>query len=198
MLRKWGDGDESVLPDLVESLYGQLKELAHARLRRERAGHTLNTTGLVHEVYLRLVSAEHVDVRDRSHFLGLSSRMMRRILVDHARGRRAAKRGGSAEKITLIEELIPAEAVDPLLELDDALERFSVSFPRAAKALELYYFGGLTLEEVGEVLGISAATAMRDLRFAEAWLNREWNGSFDVLRAPMAAHQAGAPAGRRA
>jgi RNA polymerase sigma factor (TIGR02999 family) len=148
--------------------------MAHARLRGERSDHTLGTTALVHEAYLRLVDIDRVDWQDRSHFLAVASTAMRRILVDYARRRRTQKRGGAAEAVPLNEQLIPDEKVDTVLDLNDALERLARAHQRPSKALELYYFGGLTLEETGAALGTSAATAMRDLRFAKAWLAQTW------------------------
>lgn len=181
MLLRWSDGDQQALDRLLPLVYDQLKRLAHARLRGEREGHTLNTTGLVHEAYLRLVDIERVEWTDRAHFLAMASRQMRRVLIDYARRRRAQKRGGDLERAAFDEEgLIPDDYADTLLELDDALQRFEQEHPRAARAVELHYFGGLTLEEAGVVLGISAPTVMRDLRFAQAWLARIWKGGLDL------------------
>lgn len=180
MLRQWTAG-AAVDNELIPLLYEQLKQLAHARLSRERRDHTLGTTGLVHEAYLRLAKAENLQIQDRAHFLSLASSMMRRILVDYARARSAEKRGGGAGKLPLREELIPADRIETILELDDALARLEEVYPRPGQAVELHYFGGLTLEEAGEVLGVSAATVMRDLRFAEAWLRRRWTGDLSAL-----------------
>ena len=153
----------------------------HARLRGERADHTLNTTALVHEAYLKLIDIHRVQWRDRAHFLAMASRMMRRVLIDYALKRKAQKRGGGAYKVELEEaQLIPDDYAETLLELNDALRRMERSRPRPSQAVELRYFGGLTLEEAGEVLGVSPQTVMRDLRFAEAWLAREWGGMLDV------------------
>ena len=174
MLIRWSEGDEEALDELLPLLYDRLREMAHARLRGERSDHTLGTTALVHEAYLRLVDIDRIDWQDRAHFLAVASTAMRRILVDYARRRRAAKRGGSAEDVPLNEELIPDDKVGLVLDLDDALEQLAKAHERPSKALELYYFGGLTLEETGAALGTSAATAMRDLRFAKAWLARAW------------------------
>jgi len=180
MLIRWGAGDEEALGALLPLLYDQLRDMAHVRLRNERADHTLGTTALVHEAYLRLVDIDRADWQGRSHFLAVASTAMRRILVDYARRRRAQKRGGSAEIVPLSEQLIPDEKVETVLELNDALERLAWEHERPGKALELYYFGGLTLEETGAALGTSAATAMRDLRFAKAWLARTWGAVPDV------------------
>ena len=180
MLIRWSEGDEEALDKLLPLLYDQLKEMAHGRLRGERSGHTLGTTALVHEAYLRLVDIDRIDWQDRSHFLAVASTTMRRILVDYARQRRAQKRGGSAVNVPLQEELVPDETIDTVLDLDDALEQLGAEHERQSKALEMYYFGGLTLEEVGAALDVSAATAMRDVRFAKAWLGREWGETSDV------------------
>ena len=176
ILLRWSGGDQEALDRLLPLVYDQLKKLAHARLGGERAGHTLNTTALVHEAYLKLVDINRVQWKDRAHFLAMASRQMRRILIDYAHQRKALKRGGGAQKEVLDEEqLIPEEMIETLLELDDALQRLAVLYPRQSKAVELHYFGGLTLEEAGEVLGVSAPTVMRDLRFAQAWLATEWS-----------------------
>lgn len=180
MLIQWGEGDEDAFDELLPLLYKQLRQMAHARLRGERSDHTLGTTALVHEAYLRLVDIDQIDWQDRAHFLAVASTTMRRILVDYARRRRAAKRGGDQTPLPLEEQLIPDEKVDTVLELDDALEQLSAAHERPGKALELYYFGGLTMEEVGEVLDVSAATVMRDLRFAKAWIARAWGEMPDI------------------
>jgi len=180
MLIRWGEGDEEALDELLPLLYDRLKEMAHGRLRGERSGHTLGTTALVHEAYLRLVDIDRIDWQDRAHFLAVASTTMRRILVDYARRRRAEKRGGEADDLPLEEQLIPDEKIGPVLELDDALEQLAEAHERQGKALELYYFGGLTLEEVGAALSVSTATAMRDVRFAKAWLARAWDEVPDI------------------
>jgi RNA polymerase sigma factor (TIGR02999 family) len=163
-------------------VYDHLRALARQRLRGERPDHTLDTTGLVHEAYLKLATAGGTEWQDRAHFFAVASRAMRRILVDHAKERRALKRGGAATHVELdperLGDLAAGEERDPelLLTLDDALARLEAESPRQARAIELRFFGGLTLEEVGEALGISAPTAMRDVRFAQAWLARELGG----------------------
>ncbi len=172
LLLRWSDGDERALEHLVPLVYEPLKQMAHARLRGERRGDTLNTTGLVHEAYLKLVDLDKMHWNGRTHFLAMASRVMRRLLVDHAHRRQAQKRGGSIRKVELDEEvlLISQAQADEFLALDDALRRFEIEYPRPAKALELHYFGGLTQTEVADVLGISQPTVMRDLRFARARL----------------------------
>jgi RNA polymerase sigma factor (TIGR02999 family) len=172
LLQAWRAGDEDAYARLVPLVYGELRRLARGHLRREQAGHSLQPTALVHEAYLRLVNA-HVDWRDRTHFLSVASRVMRRILVEHARARQTDKRGGKALHVTLTEP-IPAHArpVD-ILALDEALERLRAFDERQARVVELSYFGGLTHPEIGELVGISEASVDRDLRHARAWLRRE-------------------------
>lgn len=174
LLLEWRQGNHDALNRLFPLVYHELRRVAHARLRGERAEHTLGTTALVHETYLKLVNVDRVAWRDRIHFLATASHLMRRILVDYARRRCAGKRGGGAVEVTLNEELLPANQAASFIELDDALSQLEMSYPRQCRAVELHYFGGLTLEETGEVLGVSAPTVMRDLRFAQAWLARAW------------------------
>jgi RNA polymerase sigma-70 factor (ECF subfamily) len=183
MLLQWGQGNPEIQDDLARYLYTQLKEMAHARLNHERPDHTFATTDLVHEAYLKLVDINRVQWQDRTHFLAMAARVMRRILIDYAIRRNAKKRGGGNIPLALNEEqLVPEAHTETLLDLDDALHQLETFQPRQSKAVELYYFGGMTLEEVGKVLGVSTPTAMRDLRAAEAWLAREWNGTLDILR----------------
>ena len=170
LLQQWSDGDQDALNRLVSVMYAELRRLAHHRLRREAAG-VLNTTGLVHDAYLKLIDVRQARFRDRGHFLSMASRVMRRLLVDHARARRAAKRGGEAQPIELDEELVISEQnADDLAALDEALQKLEAVDPRQGQILEQRYFGGLSLEETAEALGISLATVKRELRFAYAWL----------------------------
>ena len=174
LLRQWSDGDEGALNRLVPLVYNELRELAHRRLRREAANRSLNTTGLVHDAYLKLMDVRHSEFRDRTHFLAMASRVMRRLLVDQARARRAAKRGGGAEAVELDETLWVSEPqADALTELDEALRRLEALDPRQGQVVEQRYFGGLSLEEIAEALDVSLATVKRDLRFAHAWLAAE-------------------------
>ena len=153
MLRRWRDGDPEALDRVLPVVYDELRRLARARLRGERAGHTLGTTGLVHEAYLRLVDVERVEWQDRAHFLSMASRTMRRVLIDYANQRNAAKRGGARQQLPLDDELAAPEVnLDTVLELDAVLSRLEAISPRQAKAVELRFFGGLTLEETAEVL----------------------------------------------
>lgn len=175
MLRRWSDGDERALETLLPALYDQLKQIAHFRLAGERSGHTLNTTALVHEAYIKMVDLDRVRWQDRAHFLAMAAKTMRRILVDYALSRKAQKRGGGAARVEFDEErLLPEDKAESILDLNSALERLEADYPRQGKAVELTYFGGLTLEEAAEAIGVSPATVMRDQRFAEAWLAREW------------------------
>ena len=167
-------GGREVLDQLVPQLYEELRRLAHDRLRRERPGHTLTTTALVHEAYLKLVDVKRVQWQDRAHFLAMASRVMRRVLVDYARRRQAAKRGGGRRRVDLDEaQLIPDAYAERILELHVALTRLEAVNPRQREILEQRYFGGLTLEDTAEVLDVSLTTVKRDLRFARAWLALE-------------------------
>jgi RNA polymerase sigma factor (TIGR02999 family) len=160
---------------LVPLVYEELRRLARLQMRDEAAGHTLQPTALVHEAYTRLVGLK-LDWQDRSHFLSMAARTMRRVLVDHARARRAAKRGAGAVQVTLHEFHAKDEPSIDLLAIDEALDSLDRQDERAARAIELCYFGGLTGREIAEALEISPATAERDLRFARSWLRRELKG----------------------
>lgn len=158
----------------VEEVYAELRRLAHAHMRREHPGHTLQTTALVHETYLRLANCKNIGVHDRRQFFSLASRMMRRILVDHARGASAAKRGGGGRPVELTERQ-PAAADLPnadILALHEALLRLEAHDPHLARVIELHAFGGLTNLEIAETLGVSLRTANRELALARAWLRR--------------------------
>jgi RNA polymerase sigma factor (TIGR02999 family) len=175
-LRRWRSGEDAARDELLPHVYDRLRAMARARLRGERPDHTLDTVGLVHEAYLRVAEGGGTDWQDRAHFFAVASTAMRRVLLDYAKQRRTEKRGGGRVRVELDPEKLGDAGVvaqtdpDALMAVDDALTRLEKSHPRQAKAVELRYFGGLTLEEVGESLGISAPTAMRDLRFAQAWL----------------------------
>lgn len=176
LLVQWANGDKHALNELTPLVYRELRQLAASYLRRERAGHILQPTALVHEAYLRLVDQTHPTWQNRSHFYGVSARLMRQILVDHARARNAAKRK-AASKIELEGDIRgrPKQTTDVLV-LDDALNRFKEIDERASRIVELRFFGGLTLEETATVLGVSAATVKRDWNVAKAWLSRELRG----------------------
>jgi len=164
-------GDRASLDRLLEQVYDELRRLAAAQLGRERPDHTLQPTALVHEAFLRLVDQHSVDWKNRARFFGLAAQMMRRILVNHARDRAALKRGGGAEKLTLgaIEDW-SGDATFDIADLDDALGRLAALDPRKGQVVELKFFGGLTTQEIAEVLETSTATVERDWRFAKAWL----------------------------
>jgi RNA polymerase sigma factor (TIGR02999 family) len=171
LLLAWGEGDEGALEVLLPLVYDRLQRIAHNHMRREHRGHTLETAGLVHEAYLKLVEQERVSWRNRSQFFALASRLMRRILVDHARERRAQKRGGEAVRVPL-EDVSPsvAERAPDLLAVDEALEELARSDGEAARMVEMRYFGGLTNDEIAEVMGVSSATVSRRWRLIRAWL----------------------------
>ena len=177
LLRRWSEGHEEALNDLVPLMYAELRQLAHQRLRREHANRSLNTTGLVHEAYLKLIDLRRARFRDRAHFLAMASRLMRRLLVDQARARCAAKRGGGVEPVGWDESLWVSEPqADAVADLDDALQRLEAIDPRQGQIVEQRYFGGLALEEIAEAQGISLATVKRELRFAHAWLAADLRG----------------------
>jgi RNA polymerase sigma factor (TIGR02999 family) len=176
LLLRWKGGDERAFQQLLPVVYEELKRLARRQLRGEAPGHTLQTTALVHEAYLRLVGAD-VGWEGRGHFFAVAAQVMRRVLVDHARNRGRAKRGGGRVAVPLQDELAAAPGRTPdLLALDEALERLSALDRRKAQVVELLYFGGLNYDEVAETLQISPATVHRDLRMAKAWLYRELMG----------------------
>ena len=171
LLRQWSEGDARALDRLIPVVYDHLRRLAHRRLRSE-PGCSLNTTGLVHEAYLKLLTGPEPDLRDRNHFLAIASRVMRNVLVDHARARKAAKRGGGAAHEALDDPLawIPDQDLERYAEMDAALARLEQMDPRQSRILEQRYFGGLTLDETAGALGLSLATVKRELRSARAWL----------------------------
>ncbi|MFN7934697.1 MAG: sigma-70 family RNA polymerase sigma factor [Bryobacteraceae bacterium] len=178
LLMDWTDKrDEAALEALTPVVYGELRKLALSYLRRERSDHTLQPTALIHEAYLRLVDQNVPEWRSRSHFFGVAAQLMRQILVDHARARSAAKRGGGEAKLSLDQGLqYSEERSDQLVALDDALTDLAKLDPRKSKVVELRYFGGLSVEETAEALGVSVATVGRELRFAEAWLHKLMTG----------------------
>lgn len=177
LLLAWRGGDDQALARLIPLVYAELHALARRHLRDERPDHTLQTTALIHEAYLRLCGAD-VAWEGRVHFLAVAAQTMRRILVDHARGRARAKRGGGDAPTTLDDGLIPSPGrPDDLLALDEALQRLSALDERKGHAVELHYFGGLTYDETAAALNVSAATVDRELRMAKAWLYRELRDS---------------------
>ena len=173
LLRRWGEGDAAALDQLIPLIYERLRQLAHQRLRAEAPG-SLNTTALVHEAYLKLVDSPQTSVRDRGHFLGLASRVMRHLLVDHARARKAVKRGAGAVAVDLDDGVwISDDGVETVTDLDAALHKLESLDPKQSQLLEQRYFGGLTLEETAEAMNMSLATVKRELRSARAWLALE-------------------------
>jgi RNA polymerase sigma-70 factor, ECF subfamily len=172
LLAQWANGDRDALDALIPVVYAELRTIADAYLRRERSGHTLQPTALVHEAWLRLVKQDPVGFEHRKQFYALAAQAMRRILVDHARSAAADKRGGGAAKTPLDEAVVPvADRHVELLVLDQAMEHLSRVSERQAQIIELRYFGGLNLEEIADLLDLSPATISRDQRSAEAWLN---------------------------
>lgn len=174
LLSRWRDGDEAALEELLPAVYSELRKLAASQFRVERTGHTLQPTALVHEAYLRLVRQDPGRIDNRTHFYALAAKAMRQILVDHARGRAADKRPGSRERITLAEDLHTSSADDQtvdVLALHDALDDLAEFQPRAAKVVELRYFGGLTEPQTAEVLEVSRPTVTRDWAAAKLWLH---------------------------
>lgn len=174
LLIAWGRGDESAFDQLVPLVHAELHRLARKYMRGERAAHSLQTTMLVNEAYLRLVDLNRVRWQDRGHFFAMSARLMRRILVDHARSRGFVKRGGGTQIVPFDESRIGSPEQSPdLIALDDALEALAVVDSRKSQVVEMRFFGGLTVEETAQALGISAETVLRDWRMAKAWLLRE-------------------------
>jgi len=177
LLRAWRAGDRSALDRLTPLVYGELRRLAYKFMQQERPDHTLQATALVNEAYLRLVDAHDVAWHDRAHFLAVSARVMRHILVDHARARRYQKRGGDAQRVTFDEGLaVTSEPGPDLVALDEALQALAKFDERKSRVIEMRFFGGLTVEETASVLKVSPATVMGDWRLAKAWLKREMRG----------------------
>jgi RNA polymerase sigma factor (TIGR02999 family) len=173
LLRDWSEGREEARNELLDLVYEPLRAIAERHLYREREGHTLQPTALVHELYLRFVDQRHVDWRDRSHFFAVAAQVMRRILVDYARRRKSDKRGGSLLPVTLTAALEAcAEENFDVLALDLALQNLEAIFPQQAKIVELRFYGGLTIDETAEAMGVSAATISREWTMARAWLRR--------------------------
>jgi len=173
LLHEWREGDHGALDRLMPIVYDELHRIALRLMRSERPGHTLQATALVHEAYERLLGSE-ASASDRVHFLSLSARIMRRVLIDHARARRRAKRGGGDVRVTLVElEAVAPGSPDKLLAIDETLDRLQAVDPRKHQALEMSVFGGMTHAEIATVLDVSVPTIERDLRMARAWLRSE-------------------------
>ncbi|MGH9937304.1 MAG: sigma-70 family RNA polymerase sigma factor [Blastocatellia bacterium] len=176
LLVAWSNGAEAALEQLMPLVYRELHRLASRHLGRERAGHTLQTTALVHEAYLRLVDQKEANWQSRAHFFAVAAQMMRRILVDHARARRFAKRGAGARRVSLDEAMVVSdERAADVVALDEALNALAEFDERKSRMVELRFFGGLSIEETAEVLGVSPGTVMRDWTLTKAWLQREIN-----------------------
>jgi RNA polymerase sigma factor (TIGR02999 family) len=171
LLRRWREGDQAAFEELATLLYPELRRIAATHMRGERIDHTLQPTAVVHEAYTRLIDLE-LEWQDRVHFLSMASRVMRRVLVDHARAARAAKRGGEGVRVPLEEERLVVEPSCDALDLDRALEQLAAHQERPARVVELHYFGGLSYREIAAAVGTSEVTVERDLRFAKAWLRR--------------------------
>ena len=174
LLLDWGKGDRAALEQLLPVIYQELHKIARGYLRGERPGHTLQPTALIHEAYLRLLGQDLPEWKNRHHFFGVAALLMRQILVEHARGRHAAKRGGGAQQVSLEDATIFSEGrTADLVALDDALTALAALDERKCRVIELRFFGGLSVEETAEVLGVSVATVGREQRLAQAWLHRE-------------------------
>jgi len=174
LLKDWSAGDESALDKLMPLVYDELRRLAHQHMRREKRGHTLQTSALVNEAYLRLVDQGNINWEGRGHFFGIAARLMRQILVDQARRRNFAKRGGGAIRVSLNEATTVAQEQSAnVVALEDALKSLEKIDPRQGEIVELRFFGGLSIEETANVLKVSTGTVMRDWTFARAWLRKE-------------------------
>jgi RNA polymerase sigma factor (TIGR02999 family) len=177
LLKESAQGDRAALDQLLPLVYNELRGIADRYLRRERADHTLQATALVHEAYLRLIDQRNVEWQNRAHFYGVAAQMMRRILVDHARAQQTAKRGSGGIKVSLDDVLeISDEQMDSMIALDDALKSLEQIDPQKSRIVELRFFGGLSIEETAEALGIGTATVIRQWRMAKAWLYNEVTG----------------------
>ncbi len=174
LLRAWSEGDTQALEQLTPLVYRELYRRAHWHMARENAGHTLQATALVNEIYVRMVDLRGVSWRDRAHFFAMSSRLIRQILIDAARSKHAQKRGGQSPHVAIDESLLVSEEPRAdVIALDDALSSLATIDPRKSRVVELRFFGGLDIEETAEVLGVSAETVKRDWKLAKAWLRRE-------------------------
>lgn len=174
LLIAWNQGDQSARDELTPLIYDELRRLARGYLRRERINHTLQPTALVHEAFLRLIDQSKVNWQNRAHFFGAAARLMRQILINHAEARRAAKRGGEAERISLndVDHFAVGREID-LIALNEALNNLERIDPQQGQIVEMRYFSGLTIEEIAEVMGVSPATVKREWSTARAWLRRE-------------------------
>lgn len=172
LLIAWGDGNQAAMDELMALVYDELRRLASRYMRREGQGHTLQTSALVNEAYLRLIDQKKVKWQNRAHFFGVAAQLMRRILVDHARSRSRAKRGGGAQMMSLADQRGTSREVAEVIALDNALKDLSEMDPRKCQIVEMKFFGGLTNEETAEVLKVTSRTVEREWRKAKAWLHR--------------------------
>jgi RNA polymerase sigma-70 factor, ECF subfamily len=173
LLVAWGRGDQAARDELMPLVYEELRRLAHHYMKQERPDHTLQTSALVHEAYVRLVGQKEIHWQNRAHFFGIAARLMRQILVDYARKRRYAKRGGDERRVSLDEaNILSKERAADVVALDEALKSLAEIDPRQSQIVELRFFGGLSIEETAEVLGVSPGTVMADWTIAKAWLHR--------------------------
>lgn len=178
LLKDWSGGDSTALDKLIPLVYEELHQLAHQHMRRERGGHLLQTSALINEAYLRLVDQPDLTIENRAHFFGVAARLMRQILVDEARKRNSAKRGGDFIQVSFTEATnLAQEQAASVVALDDALKRLETIDTRQSEIVELRFFGGLSIEDTAEVLKVSPGTVMRDWTFARAWLKNEMRGS---------------------
>ena len=174
LLVAWNNGDQSARDELMTVVYQELHRLARHYMKQEQPGHTLQTSALVNEAYLKLVDQRDVQWQNRAHFFGIAAQLMRRILVDHARKRQSTKRGGDARAVSLEEGLsISNERIEELVALDETLKKLAILDERKSQIVELRFFGGLTVDETAGILGVSPGTVMRDWALAKAWLRRE-------------------------
>ena len=178
LLRAWSDGDDGALEQLTPLVEAELRRLARGYMGRERRGHTLQATALVNEAFVRLTDARSIEWQDRAHFLGIAARLMRRVLVDHARARGYRKRGGGVHRVTLNEGLVASsEPALDVIALDRALEALGAVDARKSRVIELRFFGGLSVEETAEAMQVSTDTVKRDWRYAKVWLLHELRGN---------------------
>jgi RNA polymerase sigma factor (TIGR02999 family) len=173
LLQAWRTGDEQALQRLIPLVHGELQRIAARCLRGERPGHSVQATALVNEAFLRLVDVRRIDWQNRVHFLAMSARLMRRVLVDLARARHSGKRGGDVVRVTFDEALEPAREVTDVIRLDEALDALTALDERKSRVVELRFFAGLTADETAAALGVSSKTVLRDWEFAKVWLQRE-------------------------
>lgn len=190
LLSAWSNGDQGALEELMPLVYRELRRLAHRYVNKEHDGQTLQTTELVHEAYLKLINQNRVHWQNRAHFFGIASQLMRRILVDQARHRNRAKRGGGARLVSLGQARPPTQSIVDILALDEALTRLAELDERKARVVELRFFGGLEVEEAASFLNVSEITVVRDWKMAKAWLHKELCGTHSS-GAPVSQHSGG-------